>query len=178
MEKAFREWLQRCHAELDKSLRFEDLAEPEAQAAARKKAGVTLFRRSTLEPILPPYMGRIPMQMVGKPGSLPSFLAGPVCVYPLWSIVRQWAASRRLKRLDIIGWANLAGEAALQVGGGHGGGPDGGERRQHRQPRDEARPVRPHPALRHRQGAANMHRCNHKAAEGITSHAHAQGSHY
>ena len=45
LEKAFREWLQRCHAELDKSLRFEDLAEPEAQAAARKKAGVTLFRR-------------------------------------------------------------------------------------------------------------------------------------
>ena len=48
VEKAFREWLQRCHAELDKSLRFEDLVEPEAQAAARKKAGVTLFRRSAL----------------------------------------------------------------------------------------------------------------------------------
>jgi len=51
MEKAFGEWLQRCHAELDKSLRFEELAEPEAQAAARRKAGVTLFRRSFLDPI-------------------------------------------------------------------------------------------------------------------------------
>ena len=50
MEKAFREWLQRCHTELDKSLRFEELAEPEAQAAARRKAGVTLFRRSTTKP--------------------------------------------------------------------------------------------------------------------------------
>ena len=45
MKEAFRDWLQTCHATLDKSLRFEELADAEAQTAARRRAGVTLFRR-------------------------------------------------------------------------------------------------------------------------------------
>ena len=45
MKEAFREWLQSCHATLDKSLRFEELAGAELQTAARQRAGVTLFRR-------------------------------------------------------------------------------------------------------------------------------------
>jgi hypothetical protein len=49
MKEAFREWLQSCHATLDKSLRFEELADADEQTAARRRAGVTLFRRWAVE---------------------------------------------------------------------------------------------------------------------------------
>ncbi len=165
MEKAFREWLQRCHAELDKSLRFEDLAEPEAQAAARKKAGVTLFRRSHHDPSQDTFVGRLPLQMWRvMTACLPAVLPAPTRPDPCCDNGPHIAAFAAQKiMLD---------SAALQAGGGHGGGPDGGERRQHRQPGDEARPVRPNPAFWHRQGAAHLHCFNHNDAEDDLGHAH------
>ncbi|KAL4443930.1 hypothetical protein ABPG75_011667 [Micractinium tetrahymenae] len=49
MEAKFRQWLQRCHATLDKSVRFEALADGRTQAALRAKLGeeTTAFERIT-----------------------------------------------------------------------------------------------------------------------------------
>lgn len=49
IEKRFKEWLGRCHGTLDKSIRFERLADSRAQAAMRAKLGegCTVFERTT-----------------------------------------------------------------------------------------------------------------------------------
>lgn len=47
MEARFRQWLQRCHTTLDKSVRFEHLADSQVQAGVRTKLGesTTAFER-------------------------------------------------------------------------------------------------------------------------------------
>lgn len=47
MEKRFREWVTRCHSQLDKSIRFEAPADSRAQAAVRSRLGegTTAFER-------------------------------------------------------------------------------------------------------------------------------------
>ena len=47
MEKRFREWVTRCHSQLDKSIRFEAPADSRAQAALRARLGegTTAFER-------------------------------------------------------------------------------------------------------------------------------------
>ncbi|PRW58303.1 Structural maintenance of chromosomes flexible hinge domain-containing 1 [Chlorella sorokiniana] len=49
MEAKFKQWLQRCHSTLDKSVRFEALADARTQAAVRSKHGeaTTAFERIT-----------------------------------------------------------------------------------------------------------------------------------
>ncbi|KAL3158051.1 hypothetical protein ABBQ32_011660 [Trebouxia sp. C0010 RCD-2024] len=116
-EKKFREWLVKCHSQLDKSLRFENLADATIQEAISSKTGGTAFNtvidgqrtlqsgdalRLTTKPVL---VGRALYFVVGqvvKEGGV--YANGQVVVQPLPTAMYGGDAQRTipLRRLEAV----------------------------------------------------------------------------